>query len=171
MKLGFSFRCALLAAAIFISIKLITFLTHTQFSGIGAYSGLISLALLSIPLFIGIKHKRDVDFGGYITLRKAMIAGVAISIMSGIIISVYNYLHYKYIDTEVMSYWIAEAQKLGAAEKKSETEIQQAIDMLKEFYAPFKQATVALTGVLGAGTVLSFILSTFLIKHAPESSN
>lgn len=171
MKLSFSFRCALFAAAIFISIKLITFFTHTQFSGIGAYSGLISLALLSVPLFIGIKHKRDFQFGGYITLRKAMITGVAISIMSGIIIALYNYLHYRYIDTDVISYWAQEAKRLGTAEKKSEAEIQEAINMLKEFYSPFKQATVALTGVLGAGTVLSFILSTFLIKSAPESSN
>ena len=171
MKLSFLFRCALSSSAIYIAIKLSVFFTHSQFTGIGIYSGLISLALLGIPLFIGIKHRRDSELGGYIYLRQIMITGVVISLMSSLIISIYTYVHYKFIDKDSIAYWIEEAKQLGANEKKSELEIQQAIQMLTEFYSPFKQATVALTGVLGTGAVMSFMFAAFLIKRPPASEN
>lgn len=164
MKLSFSFRCALLSAGIYIVIKLASFITHMQFTGLGAYSGLIALGLNAIPLYAGIKHKRDVELGGYITLRQSWMAGVVISLQACIFAAVYTYLHYSFIDMEVIQHWIAEAKRLGAQEHKSEAEIQDAINMLTEFYSPFKQATMAIVGILGTGAVLSFILSTFLIK-------
>lgn len=166
MNLSFSFRCALLSAGIYTAIKLASFFTHTQFTGIGAYSGLIALALNAIPLFAGIKHKRDVDHGGHITLRQSWLAGVVIALQASIIAALYTYLHYSFIDTEVIAHWTSEAQRLGAQEHKSEAEIQEAIKMLTEFYSPFKQATMALLGILGTGTVISFILSTFLFKKS-----
>ena len=171
MKLSYSFRCALVSTGIFISIKLLTFFTHTEFSGIGAYSGLIALGLTIVPLFFGIKHKRDHELGGYITIRQVMIAGVIISLQACAMIAIYNFIHYSFIDKEVIVYWTNEAKRLGAQEKKSDTEIQAAIVMLTEFYSPFKQATVVLIGILGTGTVLSFLLSSFLIRKQPGSAN
>ena len=171
MNLSYSFRCALASTGIFIAIKLATFFTHTQFSGIGAYSGLIALALTIVPLYFGIKHKKDNELGGFITIRQVMIAGVIISIQACLLVALYTFIHYSYIDTEAVAHWTAEAKRLGAAEKKSDAEIQAAIVMLTEFYSPFKQATVALVGILGTGTVLSFMLSTFLIKNPASSQN
>ena len=171
MKPSYSLRCALLAAAIFISIKLLVFVLHAEFSGIGIYSGLISLALLSIPLFLGIKHKRDSELGGYITIRQVMIAGVFISALTSLIVAAYTFLHYKFIDLDVISYWTEQAKVLGAKEHKSAAEIEDAIIMLQDFYSPFKQATGVLTGILGVGTVMSFMLSTFLAKRGPASEN
>ncbi|MFI5164116.1 MAG: DUF4199 domain-containing protein [Bacteroidia bacterium] len=169
--MNYSFRCALVSTGIFVAIKLSTFLTHTQFSGIGAYSGLIALALTGVPLYFGIRHKKNHELGGYITIRQVMIAGVVISLQACVMVAVYNFIHYSFIDKEVIAYWTAEAKRLGALEKKSDAEIQAAIIMLTEFYSPFKQATVALVGILGTGTVLSFILSTFFVKNPPVTEN
>ena len=168
MKIPYSFRFVLLSAAIYIFINLTVYFTHHQFSGIGAYSRLISLALLGIPLFAHIKHKRDLELGGFISLRQVMVAGVALSLMTCSLIAVYTYIHFKFIDQEVISYWISEAKRSGLKEKKSPEEIQAAIVMLTEFYSPFKQSTVVITGVLGTGTILSFIFSTFLVRRLPE---
>ena len=166
-----TFRYSLLAVVLFISIKLTVFLSHSEFSGIGVYTGLISLFLLCIPLFLGIKHKRDHELAGYITIRQVMVTGIAISAMSGLLIAAYTFIHYKYIDMDVIEHWVSEAKRLGVNEHKSEAEIEQAIVMLKEFYSPFKQATVVLTGVLGVGTVMTFILSTLLVKRDPAAEN
>ena len=168
MSINYSFKCALASTFIFIAIKLSTFLTHTQLEGIGIYSGLIALALTIIPLYFGIKHKRDSELGGYITVRQVMVAGIVISLQTCILVSVYTYLHYSYIDTELIVKLCEEAKRQGTEQHKSTSEIQAKIIELTEFYSPFKQATVALTGILGTGTVLSFILSTFLIKN-PEN--
>lgn len=164
MKQSFSLRCALVTTVIFIAIKLAAFFTHTQFTGVGAYSGLITLGLAGIPLFAGIKHKRDHELGGFITIRQVMIEGVKISLSACLFVALYTFIHYSYIDRETIVHWIGEAKRLGAQEHKSEAEIQEAIKMLTEFYSPFKQSTVALLGILGTGTVLSFIFSTFLVR-------
>ncbi|TAL61458.1 MAG: DUF4199 domain-containing protein [Bacteroidetes bacterium] len=171
MNLNYSFRCALLSTGIYIAIKLAAFFTHTQFTGVGAYSGLITLGLTGFPLYAGIRHKRDQKFGGFINIRQVMVAGVKISISACLLIALYTYIHYSYIDREVIVHWIAEAKRLGAQENKSEAEIQEAIKMLTEFYSPFKQATVALVGILGTGTVLSFMLSSFLVRKPKISEN
>ena len=171
MSPGHSLRYALLAAAIFISIKFSVFLSHSEFSGIGIYAGLFPLFLLSIPLYLGVKHKRDNELGGYISIRQVMVTGVLISAIASVLVAAYTYIHYKYIDLNVIAYWTDQAKTLGAKEHKSEAEIEQAIVMLQEFYSPFKQATVVLTGVLGTGTVLSFILSTFLVRKDPTLNN
>ena len=171
MKLSYTFRCALLASVLFIAVKLTVFFTHTQFTPTGAYVGLLSLGLIIIPLFLGIKYKRDHQLGGFITLRRATLTGVAISVLACLLVALYTFVHYTFIDKEVITYWTNEARRLGAKENKSEAEIQAAITMLTEFYSPFKQATVALIGVLGTGTVLSFILATFLAKKPDISDN
>ena len=167
MKISFSLKCALLSAAIFIAIKLATFFTHTQLVGNGTYANLISLGLTAIPLFIGIKHKRENELGGYITIRQAFVAGVAISLQASLLAAIYTYLHNTFIDTEVIAYWTKEARRVGAELHKSEAEIQSFID----FYSPFNQATAALMGVLGAGAVLSFMISTILVRKQDELEN
>ena len=164
MKFSFSFKCALVSAGIFIAIKLATFFTHTQLIGVGTYANLIALGLTSIPLYIGIKQKRDKELGGYITLRQSFLAGVAISLQASLFAAIYTYLHNSFIDTEVIAYWTQEAKRVGAEMHKSETEIQSFID----FYSPFHQAIAALMGILGAGALLSFIISTILVRKADD---
>ena len=165
MSLSYSFRCALATTGIFIAVKLGTFLTHMQFSGIGAYSGLFVLFLTVVPLYFGIKHKRDHELGGFITIRQVWLTGISISLQACILVAAYTFIHYSYIDSEVIPYWIKETNRLGVLEHKSAAEIQEGIKMVTEFYSPFKQTTGALMGILGSGAVLSFILATFLIKN------
>ena len=138
---------------------------------LGAYSGLIALALTIVPLYFGIKHKRDNELGGYINIRQVWIAGIIISLQACILVALYTFIHYSYIDTEVIAHWVGEAKRLGAQDHKTEAEIQDAIVMVTEFYSPFKQATVAMLGILGTGAVLSFILSTFLVKKPGDTTN
>src|SRR5436853_72210 len=100
--MSYSLRCGLVSVGIFIAITLSAFFTHSQLSGIGAYSQLIALCLSVIPLYAGIKHKRDHELGGYITIRQVMITGVIISLQTCILAAIYTYLHYSYIDTDLM---------------------------------------------------------------------
>ena len=171
MKSGYSFRCALLYAALFIAIKLSVFFTHAQFISIGAYAPLIALTLIVIPLYFGIKNKRDQELNGFISLREVMKTGFFISFISSLLISVFIFIYYQYIDREIVTHWIAEAQRLGVKENKSADEIKTAIETLTRFYSPFNQVTGVLTGVLGVGIVLSFILSSFLVRRSAAEIN
>lgn len=163
-------RYALLASAIVISIKLLVFFTHAQFSAPGIYSGLIALSLMIVPLVLAIKGLRD-ENGGYITLKEVMKAGMGISILSGAVISAFTFLYYKFIDHETLAHLITRTEAFMLKENKPQAEIDTQVAALKEFYSPLKQATGVLTGVLIAGLILTFISSTFLVKNPPAQEN
>ncbi|HEY4799142.1 MAG TPA: DUF4199 domain-containing protein [Bacteroidia bacterium] len=164
------FKYSLIASVIVIIPKLVVFLTHSQFVGIGVYSGLISLLFISIPLIFAIRNKRN-ELGGFIRLREVMNVGLAVSVISGLIIAAFNFIYYKFIDHETLAQLIIRTEDALKAVKKNQSEIDVEINALKEFYSPFKQATGVLTGVLTAGVILSFLSSTFLVKNPPSQEN
>jgi len=164
-------KYSLLASFIVIATKLIVFFTHSQFTTFGIYSGLISLLFISIPLFLAIKKVRDNELGGFITLREIMKTGMGVSVISGLIISVFIFLYYKFIDHETMEQLIVKSENIMRKANKSKPEIDVAIISLKEFYSPFKQATGVLTGVLTAGVILSFLSSAVLVKNPEQKTN
>lgn len=171
MKLSSSIKYALLAALLVIGCKLIVFFTHSQFTAIGIYSGLISLLLIVVPLFLAIKNKRDNELGGFIVLKEVMKVGLGISVISGLIVCVFTFLYYKFLDHETLAQLISQTEDFMKKENKPQNEIDAQIIALKEFYAPVKQATGVLTGILISGLILSFILSTFFVKRNPASEN
>ena len=163
-------KYSLLASFIVIAIRLFVYFTHSQFSQFGIFSGLISLALLVIPLVLGIKNKKN-ELGGFITLKQIMSVGLGISVITGTIVCAFTYLYFQFIDHETLTQLIIQSEDFMHKANKPQTEIDVQIIALKEFYAPLKQATGTLTGILISGLILSFISSTFLVKNPPASEN
>ena len=160
----------MLASFIVIAIRLSVYFTHSQFSQFGIFSGLISLALLIVPLVLAIKNRKN-ELEGFITLRQVMSVGLGISVISGITVCVFTYLYFQFIDHETLAQLIIQSEDFMHKANKPQTEIDVQIIALKEFYAPLKQATGTLTGILISGLILSFISSTFLVKNPPASEN
>jgi|ERR1035437_3904616 uncharacterized membrane protein (DUF106 family) len=166
-----SLKYSLLAAFLVITTKLIVFYTHSQFTNFGIFSGLTSLFLIIVPLFLAIKDKRDKDPGGFITLKEVMKTGLFVAVVAGLLNSVFIFFYYRFIDHETLSELIEQTQSVMHKAKTSQSEIDVTIINLQEFYSPFKQATGVLTGVLVAGIILSFVCSTFLVKNPPQDNN
>jgi hypothetical protein len=166
-----SLKYPLLAAFFVIAVRLIVYLTHSQFSPMGRYSGILALALLSIPLGLAIKEKRDKELGGFISLKQVMKTGLFVSVLASLMVALFNAIYFKFMDHEILAYWLIESKKSLHELKASEEDIKKAHDYLTDFYSPFSQAMGGLTGVLGVGVVLSFILATFLMKNPPGTAN
>jgi hypothetical protein len=171
VKISSSIKYALLAALLVIGCKLIVFFTHSQFTKFGIFSGLISLFLIVVPLFLAIKNKRDKEPGGCITLKEVMKTGLFIAVIAGLLNSVFIFFYYKFIDHETLAQLIVQTESAMHKANTSQSEIDVTIINLQEFYAPFRQATGVLTGVLVAGIFLSFICSSFLVKNPPQDKN
>ena len=170
MKISSSIKYALFAALLVIGCKLIVFFTHSQFTTIGRYSGILALALLTIPLALAIIHKRDKEPNGFISFKQVMRTGLMVCIIASLIVAVFNYIYFKFIDHEILAYWLVESEKSLHELKSSEEDILKAYNYLTDFYSPFSQAMGGLTGILGVGAILSLILSTFLVKNPPQIS-
>lgn len=160
-------KYSLLAAFIVIATKLIVFFTHSQFKNFGIFSGLISLVLIVVPVFLAIKNKRDKELGGFITLKEVMKTGLFIGVVAGLLNAAFIFFYYKYIDHETLAHLIEQTESVMHKANSPQSEIDVTIISLQEFYAPFRQATGVLTGILTAGIILSFICSTFLVKNPP----
>ncbi len=164
------FKYAFIAAGLVIATKLIIFFTHALFSPIGIYSGLFSLFLISIPLFLAVKNRRDNELGGYISFKEIAKVGLGISVIAGLTISVFTYFYYLLIDHETLSYLTEQTRNYLVEAKKSQSEMDTELQALKDFYAPFHQATGVLTGILIAGVIFSVIASTFLLRRNPNTN-
>jgi hypothetical protein len=164
-------RYALIASALVIVWKLSLYVAHAQLTLAGQFAGLISLALVFIPLFLGIRQKRNKELGGYISLRQVMLTGMAISVISSVIIAVFTYIYYEYIDKEIVQMYLSHAEKEMTAQKKPAGEIQQQFAAITAFFNPLRQASIALLNLMVAGVILSFISSTFLLKKLPRQVN
>lgn len=149
-----------------IACKLGVYLTHSQLTPFGIYSGLLSLLLLVIPLVLAIRQRKS-ELEGYISLKEVMKTGLGIALVTAFMVSVFTYLYFRFIDHETVSLVISQTITFMTKEKKPQAEIDLAIASIKNFYTPLKQATGVLTGVLIACLILSFISSTFLIKNRP----
>lgn len=152
-----------------ICCKLVVYFTHSQFTSFGIFSGLIGLLLISIPLVLAIRS-RKAELNGYITLKEVMKTALRISVVTALIVSIFTYFYFMFLDHETLDQLIIQTTEFLKKENKQQSEIDLAISSLKEFYAPLKQATGVLTGVLIAGLILSFISSTFLVKNLPQQN-
>ncbi len=171
MKISSSVKYALFAALLVIGCKLLFFFTHSQFTAIGRYAGLGSLLLLTLPLSIAFINKRNHELGGYITLKQLMRTGLGICLFASLLVAVFDFLYFKFIDHEILAYYLSENERLMREINKPESEIQLTLNSIREFYTPLSQATGALTGVLGGGALLSFFISPLIVRNPPKENS
>lgn len=162
-------KYSLSAALIVIAIKLIIYFSHLQLTPVGVFLSIFSLVLMGIPLALAMKNKRENELNGFLTLKQAMRVGLGISIIAGIIVGLFAYIQFRFIDHDTLPMILEKTITDMHKENAVQSQIDNEIIFKKDFYSPFNQAKGALIGVLGAGFLISFISSTFLIKNPPTT--
>jgi|GEM_PF-4489360 len=143
--------------------------SHNQFTRVGLYSFLISLLFFFPVLFKAIKDKRDNELNGFMTLNTCMKTGMTVTIVCAMIMAVFYYVYFKFIDHEIIPFYMKEGEMAVKSNPKFKIEdIELAVNSM---FSPFKQATVALIRYTIAGALFSFICSTFLVRQPPENLN
>ena len=159
-------KYAFFAAGLIIATKMAVFFLHAQFTGFGRMSGLASLFLLILPLSIAFIQKKK-ENGGFLTLKQLMRTGLGICLLASLLVGLFNFLYFRFIDLEIINYYLEENARYMRSINQSETEIQTVLEKIKEFYSPMSQATGTLIGVLGAGALISFFMSPLIVKNPP----
>ena len=120
---------------------------------------------------MAMKERRDQEQNGFITLKECMKAGMTVSLIAGLIVMVFTFIYYAWVDHEIQKFYKDLTEAHMKSDGRSKEEIGQAMTSIAEFYSPFRQATYVLMFTLITGAILSFICSTFLVKQPDESSN
>ncbi len=162
---------AALTAGLIIIFKLTIYISGNTVTKLGGYSNLLSILIIVPMIFIALKNLRNKKLGGYMGTGTAMKAGVGFAAVLSVLLAIFTYVYFAFIDQKTLPYMLNEANKLGIEQKMEVKQIDEMRNTWIAFYSPFKQATLALLQTMIAVALLAFMCSTFVVKNPPDEMN
>lgn len=152
------------AGLIPVIFKTIIFLGGYTESHAGSFTNLAELVViaLAIPVAIFVARK---DNGAVLPFNSALKTGMAIAATAGIIVCVFTFVYYKYMNTSMVENAVAEATKYADENNLSPEDTKKTIGGARQVYSPFVQSTSALFGIMIAGFLVSVISAVALKKE------
>jgi len=164
-------RYGVIGGLIFCVYTLVGNLTGMTTGKLGATVSILS-SLLVVAIGIGIivvsvKHHRDKELGGYITLGRVVLVGTVVVFLTVLISNIFNYIYMNFIDPnyvmdtlvafeEMMSDWIPEDQ------------MDETLAGMKESMEPAKMFTTGLLFPTLLGAFVSAIIGLIMKVEPPR---
>jgi hypothetical protein len=127
--------------------------------------GVLVYVILIAGIFIGTKSYRDKVLDGSISYGKALTTGVLISVFAAIIISVFIYILYKWIDPGLMDKIVKMKEDKMLDRGMSADQVEQAMNMAKKFMSPLITMIGSIISYVLIGTIISLVTSAILKKE------
>lgn len=153
-------------AIIIIILMLVEYMMEWDKSLLMRNVGFLSLVILAIGVYYGIKSKRDNEQFGYIDYSDALWSGFIISLWVGAITGIFSYFYSKNINPDLANAIIKEKQELMSKINVSPEKIAKRILWLKKEYSPKGQMILSFGASAILGLVFSVIFSVFLHRKA-----
>ncbi|MBW6460560.1 MAG: DUF4199 domain-containing protein [Bacteroidales bacterium] len=153
----------ILALALIV-FSLILFLLELQQKSWLAY---LSYVILLIGIILAQINFRNKHLGGYIEYGKAFMIGLLTSLVVAIIMGIYTYVFFKYIDPGAMEEAMTLAEQKMMESGLSDMDIEQGMSMVRKFQAPGIYTIFAVLGNFIIGIVFSLITAIFIKKENP----
>lgn len=157
-------RYGLIVALIMVVYSLIL-----QFAGLAMNRPLGFLSYVILIAGIVVAHntfKRDGD--GYMTLGQGIGIGMWITLVAGVISSVFSYLYLRFIDDSVIQKAMDEAVTQMEERGMPDDQIDQAMKITEKFMQPGAMMIIALITMLILGFIVSLIVSAITKKTNPQ---
>lgn len=129
----------------------------------------ISIAITITIIVMGIKQIK-VSNSGLLSLGEALKIGIGITLISGIIMVIYNLIFTHFIEPDFYTR-LVDVQQQTMLEKypqMSDEQIQNAVEMTKKMSGPFVSSAVTLIGSLFFGFIVSIIAGLIMKKTDEE---
>ena len=131
---------------------------HGRYLSIGQYAGYLRYVILFLGVFLGVKNVRDQQLGGAISYGKILQTGLVISLVAGVIVTIYEIVYLEYINPGFMDdyvqFVIAGMRESGATEA--------AIGALREQAKSWGTFQAQVVFYLGETFVLGLLFSLVL---------
>ncbi len=135
-----------------------------NFHELGMYLGIISILIPVIGIYLGIRERREKTNFGYITFGESFRTGIVISFIVAIMIVLFTYAYYEYLNPNYVNYLSAETEKALIKQNAGRDEINAAVTVIKYQFSFNVQIIQQLLFILLGGTAITFILSMILKK-------
>ena len=121
--------------------------------------------VLIVMLFFLIKTYRNNYLHGYITYGASLGAGVVMFLYYSVIMAVFTYILYKYIDPDLVKKQLALTEEMMMKKNTPQQAMDAAIAMQKKFMIPEIIAPLSIITNMFFGTVFALIASIFTRKE------
>ena len=130
-------------------------------TNIRSYSGLFSILILVVGIYLGMKQAR-LRAAAVLTYGQAVKMGVLVACMTAVLVACFSWLYCAVINPGYADFMVQDtAQVLAAAGKSPEEISRRLVDTRKEFSTGI-QVIQALVGQTVVGAVVSLILGAFM---------
>jgi Protein of unknown function (DUF4199) len=136
----------------------------------GSWFGLCPLIYAIVVYTLGIKAVREENPGKYLTYGKGVGTGTMIALYSGLIGSIYAFIHFTYVNPNFTDYLIEASRVKWVAAGMSDSRMDGAEKGIRIFTKPAVQAVVGLCLTMVFGVIISLIASAFLKRNPPEEN-
>jgi hypothetical protein len=152
----------LILSLIGIVYSLVIYFLDMTFNKVQGYIFLVALIFI---LFYLIRSYRNNYLNGYITYGQALGAGVIICLYYSIIIAVFTYILYAYIDADLPKKQLAFMEEMMQKKGMTQQIIDASMAMQTKILKPAIIAPLSILGNMFYGTVISLIVSIFVRKE------
>jgi ABC-type transport system involved in multi-copper enzyme maturation permease subunit len=143
---------------------------QTEKLAVGQYVQWFGFVIMFVVLFLGIKAVRDEAPEKGLSYGRGLGSGVLISLYSGLMSSVYSFIHFKFVNTEFADYQIAFIRPKWEAAGLAEAQMDQAEKMTRAMMGPVAQAIMTPIIVVLFGLIMSLIIAAILKRPAPDET-
>jgi len=149
-------------------LNLLLFFTgfQTEKLATGQYFQWLGAAIMIAVLGLGIKAVREESPDKAMSYGKGVGTGVLISLYSGLMSSVYNFIHFKFVNPNFPEYQLALIRSKWEAAGMSDAQMDQAEKMTRPMLGPVATAIMTPIMVVLFGLICSLIIAAILKRAA-----
>ena len=140
---------------------------QTEKLEIGQHAGWISLLIMIVVLWLGIKAVREETPDKSLTYGQGFLAGFLISVFSSFMSAVYTFIHFKFVNPNFYDYQLEMIRAKWVKAGMSDTQMEQAEAMARKFMNPVISSIFSIVIVLLCGLIVSLILAAILKRAKP----
>lgn len=150
-----------------ISFTVVGWLNTTAFHGnipatqIRSYSGLFSLIILALGIYLGLKQARARN-GNNLTYSQAVKTGIGIAVITAVFVALFSWFYCAVLNPGYTEFMVRDVQRSMTAAGKSPADIAQAAESTRAAFSTGAQVAQALIGQTVGGTIITLLLGLFL---------
>jgi hypothetical protein len=127
----------------------------------------LGAVMMAVILWLGIKAVREESEGKYLSYGKGLGSGVLISLYSGLMSSVYTFIHFKFVNPNFADYQMELIRAKWVAAGISDAQMEKMEGFTRMMMGPGVQACLTPIFVVFFGLILSLIISAILKRPPP----
>jgi hypothetical protein len=150
-----------------ISFTVVRWINTTAFRGsipatqIRSYSGLFSLIILAVAIYLGLKQVRTRN-GNSLTYSQAIKTGIPIAVITAVFVALFAWFYCTVLNPGYTDFMVQDVRQSLTAAGKSSAEIARAAESARKEFSTGDQVAQALIGQAVVGTLITLILGLFI---------